>query len=62
MTYLPEIMVFYFVKDFKRSLTSEAKDPLDLYLLVREQTHVFLFLEIIVRRLDSEVFKLQVSK
>jgi|LakMenEpi03Aug12_release.lakeMendotaPanAssembly.Ray.scaffolds.fasta_scaffold2127752_1 hypothetical protein len=36
LTYLPEIMVFYFVKDFKRSLTAEAKDPLDLYLLARE--------------------------
>jgi hypothetical protein len=36
LTYLPEIMVFYYVKDFKRSLAAEAIGSLDLYLLTRE--------------------------
>lgn len=37
-------------------------EPLDKYLLIREKTHILLFLETMVRRLDPETFKTTITK
>ena len=37
-------------------------EPLQRYLLVREQTHTFLFLETMVRRIDAEHLKGPLTK
>ena len=61
LNYLPEILIEYF-SDFKNRLDAETTDPFENYLLMREQTNVFLFIEIIVRRLELEQLKKVVSK
>lgn len=57
--YLAKLLITYFVK-FQKTL-SEQYDPsmseLNWYLLVREKTHIFLFLEIMVRRIDTDDLK-----
>lgn len=37
-------------------------EPIDKYLLVREKTHILLFLESMVRRLDPETIKTSITK
>lgn len=36
--------------------------PLERYLQIREKTHLFLFLETMVRRLDPEAVKGRITK
>jgi len=46
-------MVQYFVQ-FQSTLKKNFdEDPLEMYLQVREKTHIYLFLEIMIRRIDA---------
>ena len=61
---LEAVMLKYY-KQFQDALGRQFEPgmtPLERYLLVREKTHVFLFLETMVRRLDSDRVKGEVTK
>jgi hypothetical protein len=61
---LEQLMVKYFDSRFKKTLEKSVVDgdPLTRYLTVREKTHVFLLIEICVRRLDADTIKNNVTK
>lgn len=44
-------------KQFEPSMT-----PVQRYLLIREKTHLFLFLETMIRRIDAEQVKGEITK
>ena len=64
LAYLQELFVRIWDTKLKSSLetTFDGLQPKDLYMLVREKTHVMLFLEIFVRRIDSDTLKGRITK
>jgi predicted nucleotide-binding protein (sugar kinase/HSP70/actin superfamily) len=64
LEYLEQLMAHYFEQKFKKTLEKSVLDgdSLTRYLTVREKTHVFLLIEICVRRLDSDALKNKVTK
>ena len=64
LTYLEDLFVRIFETKLKTSLSKkkEGLNNVGLYMLIREQTHVMLFLEIFVRRLEADTIKNRVTK
>lgn len=61
---LEAVMLKYFTQfqDILAKPFEVGMDPLKKYLLLREKTHILLFLESIVRRLDPEILKTRITK
>lgn len=64
LEYLETLFIKVFEMKLKASIERKLDDlkNLPLYMLVREQTHVMLMLEIFVRRLDAEVLRGIITK
>lgn len=64
LEYLEALFIKIFETKLKASIERKLDDlkNLPLYMLVREQTHVMLMLEIFVRRLDAEVLRGVITK
>ena len=61
---LEAIMLKYFAQ-FQETLGKQfepSMSPLERYHLIREKTHIFLFLETMVRRIDAERIKGEITK
>ena len=61
---LETIMLKYFTQ-FKEAIDREFESrmtPLERYLLIREKTHYYLFLETMIRRLDTDRIKGTITK
>ena len=57
-------MLKYFAQ-FQEALAKQfepSMNPLQRYLLIREKTHIFLFLETMVRRIDADKIKGEITK
>ena len=61
---LEAVMIKHFTQ-FQEILSKQFEstmEPLERYLMVREKTHILLFLETMIRRLDPEIVKTQITK
>lgn len=64
LSQLEAIMIHYFTQ-FQEAIGRQfepSMQPLDRYLLVREKTHLFLFLETMVRRLEASQLKGRITQ
>ena len=60
---LEAVMLKYFTQ-FQEIIGAQFEAgmaPLQRYLMVREKTHIFLFLETMIRRLDPDIVKTQIT-